>query len=77
MNEEITRLTKMNQNINSNGEQNTYDIKSKRISILDTYGENFIKKEFITNPAIGREKELKELRNINGLHFQWHYTMLL
>ena len=61
MNEEITRLTKMNQNINSNGEQNTYDIKSKRISILDTYGENFIKKEFITNPAIGREKELKEL----------------
>ena len=61
MNEEITRLTKMNQNINSNGEQNTYDIKSKRISILDTYGENFIKKEFITNPAIGREKQLKEL----------------
>ena len=61
MNEEITRLTKMNQNINSNGEQNTYDIKSKRISILDIYGENFIKKEFITNPAIGREKELKEL----------------
>lgn len=61
MNEEITRLTKMNQNINSKGEQNTYDIKSKRISILDTYGENFIKKEFITNPAIGREKELKEL----------------
>ena len=61
MNEEITRLTKMNQNINSNGEQNTYDIKSKRISILDTYGENFIKKEFITNPAIGREKDLKEL----------------
>ena len=61
MNEEITRLTKMNQNINCNGEKNTYDIKSKRISILDTYGENFIKKEFITNPAIGREKELKEL----------------
>lgn len=61
MNEEITRLTKMNQNINSNGKQNTYDIKSKRISILDTYGENFIKKEFSTNPAIGREKELKEL----------------
>ena len=61
MNEEITRLTKMNQNINSNGEQNKYDIKRKLISILDTYGENFIKKEFITNPAIGREKELKEL----------------
>ena len=61
MNEEITRLTKLNQIINSNGKQNTYDIKSKSITIFDTYADNFIKKEFITNPAIGREKELKEL----------------
>lgn len=63
MNEEITRLTKMNQSLN-NSEQNSnegYDIRSKRISILETYGENFIEKKFITNPAIGREKELKEL----------------
>ena len=63
MNEEITRLSKMNRN-NMEGNymnQNGYNIKEKRISILNTYGENFIQKEFITNPAIGREKELKEL----------------
>lgn len=62
MNEEITRLTKMNQSINNEQDSNEkYDIRSKRISILETYGENFIDKQFITNPAIGREKELKEL----------------
>lgn len=65
MNEEMTRLMRMNQNINGQNSQNMnnepYDIKSKRISILDTYGENFIQKEFITNPAIGRDRELKEL----------------
>ena len=59
MNEEITRLTKMNRNIDEN--QNEFNIKEKRISILETYGENFNQKTFITNPAIGREKELKEL----------------
>lgn len=37
-----------------------FDIKKKRISVLETYGENFNKKNFITNPAIGREKEIKE-----------------
>lgn len=57
MNEEITRLNKMNHHLN----QENFDIKSKRISILKTYGDYFTEKEFITNPAIGREKELKEL----------------
>ncbi len=66
MNEEMTRLMRMNQNANMNSNNNNqnnqpYDIKSKRISILETYGENFNEKEFITNPAIGRERELKEL----------------
>lgn len=37
------------------------DIKSKRISILDTYGENFQENHYITNPAIGRDKQIKEL----------------
>ncbi len=37
-----------------------FDIKKKRISIIETYGEDFSEKEFITNPAIGREKEIKE-----------------
>ena len=35
-----------------------YDIKSKRISV---YGENFTKKEYYTNPAIGRDEQIKEL----------------
>ncbi len=35
--------------------------KTKKVSILTTYGENFSKKQFITNPAIGREEEIKQL----------------
>ncbi len=31
------------------------------ISILDNYGENFTQKEYVTNPAIGREEEIKQL----------------
>ena len=41
-------------------EQN-FDIKSKRISMLDNYGENFQKNEYITNPAIGRDEQIKQL----------------
>ena len=38
-----------------------FDIKSKRISILETYGENYTNKEYYTNPAIGRDEQIKEL----------------
>lgn len=38
-----------------------FDIKAKRISILDTYGENFLNKNYITNPAIGRDAQIKNL----------------
>ena len=38
-----------------------FDIKSKRISILNNYGENFLDKDYITNPAIGRDNEIKQL----------------
>lgn len=38
-----------------------FDIKSKRISILDNYGENFLDKDYVTNPAIGRDEEIKQL----------------
>lgn len=38
-----------------------FDLKSKRISILDNYGENFQNKDYITNPAIGRDEQIKEL----------------
>lgn len=33
----------------------------KRLSIIDKYGENLTAKEYITNPAIGREKEINEM----------------
>lgn len=38
-----------------------FNIKEKRISILTTYGENFTEKKYITNPAIGREEQIKQL----------------
>ena len=38
-----------------------FDIKKKRLSILDTYGENFLNKKYITNQAIGRDQQIKEL----------------
>ncbi|MBQ8131504.1 MAG: ATP-dependent Clp protease ATP-binding subunit [Bacilli bacterium] len=41
--------------------ENNLDIKSKRISILKNYGENFQEKEYITNPAIGRDEQIKQL----------------
>ena len=38
-----------------------FDIKSKRVGMLKTYGENFQEKNYITNPAIGRDVQIKEL----------------
>lgn len=38
-----------------------FDIKKKRISVLKYYGENFQNKEYITNPAIGRDEQIKQL----------------
>jgi len=32
-----------------------------KFSILDRYGENYTVKEYITNPAIGRDQQIKEL----------------
>ncbi len=65
-NEEITRLSKINYNLknpdnSSNPNDTKFDIKSKRISILENYGENFNKKEYITNPAIGRDEQIKQM----------------
>ena len=39
----------------------SFDIKEKRISILNSYGENLSEKEYITNPAIGRDEQIKQL----------------
>lgn len=41
--------------------EKTFDIKSKRISILENYGENFNKNNYITNPAIGRDEQIKQM----------------
>ena len=41
--------------------EKNFDIKSKRISMLENYGENFCKNNYITNPAIGRDKQIKEM----------------
>lgn len=40
---------------------NETNIKEKRISVLKTYGENFQNKEYITDPAIGRDEQIKQL----------------
>ena len=40
---------------------NEIDIKSRRISVLKNYGTDFCQNEYITNPAIGRDKQIKEL----------------
>lgn len=34
--------------------------KFDKPSILDSYGENLINKEYVTNPAIGRDREIEE-----------------
>lgn len=50
----------MNEIFDKKTEEN-FNIKSKRISMLDNYGENFQEKEYITNPAIGRDEQIKQL----------------
>ena len=37
------------------------NIKAKRISVLNTYGEDLSVKNYITNPAIGRDEQIKQL----------------
>ena len=41
--------------------EKNFDIKSKRISMLKNYGENCQEKDYITNPAIGRDEQIKQL----------------
>ena len=62
-NDEIKRISSMNENIgNINRTDNEeFNLKEKRISVLANYGEDFNEKEYITNPAIGRDKQIKEM----------------
>ena len=38
-----------------------FDLSKKRISILNNYGENLSEKDYITNPAIGRDEQIKQM----------------
>lgn len=44
-----------------NGEILDIDTKVNKVSILERYGENFTAKEYVTNPAIGRDEEIRQL----------------
>ncbi len=41
--------------------EKSFDLKEKRMNMLEMYGENFQEKDYITNPAIGRDSQIKEL----------------
>ena len=47
--------------MNDNVEVVNFDNSKQKFSILETYGENLSKKFYITNPAIGRDKEINEM----------------
>ena len=38
-----------------------FDLEKKRISILNNYGDNLSEREYITNPAIGRDEQIKQM----------------
>ena len=40
---------------------NENDKAQESLEIIEEYGENFSKKEYVTNPAIGRDNEIQEL----------------
>ena len=44
-----------------NNETEKHNITENKFSLLEQYGENFSTKEYLTNPAIGRDKEIGEL----------------
>ena len=50
---------KINVIINEN--KGGISMNGEKFSILERYGENFTDKEYITNPAIGRDEQIKEL----------------
>ena len=46
--------------IDLDNKEEATEVKPSKPSILDIYGENLSKKEYITNPAIGRDKEIEQ-----------------
>lgn len=47
------------ENVSKNLDNKVED--ENKYNLLEQYGENFTTKEYLTNPAIGRDKEIKEL----------------
>lgn len=45
---------------NNTEEKTKVNPKTDKVSILETYGENLSRKEYVTNPAIGRESEIEQ-----------------
>ena len=56
---EMIDLSNINQNTNADSNnveaQKTNPSNPNNISILEMYGENLSRKEYVTNPAIGRD----------------------
>ncbi len=51
-----------NNNVNTNNETelNANSSNPNHVSILEMYGENLSRKEYVTNPAIGRDSEIEQ-----------------
>ena len=62
-NDDVNRISKMNNDIGNieRKDSEEFDLKKKRISVLSNYGENFNDRTYITNPAIGRDSQIKEM----------------
>ena len=62
-NNEVTRISRMNNDIGNGIKEinEEFNLKEKRISVLSNYGENFNDRVYITNPAIGRDEQIKEI----------------
>lgn len=66
--EDASKTLEKNTDNNSNLEENTLNTKEEiekkeenKFGLLEEYGENFSTKVYLTNPAIGRDKEIGEL----------------
>ena len=54
-------IEKLSTETNNNEQKNNETNKENKISVLERYGEDLTKKEYITNPSIGRDKEINEM----------------
>ncbi len=48
------------ESINEKPQMSLEEKQMQKVSILETYGENLSRKEYVTNPAIGRESEIEQ-----------------